>query len=113
LLNILSRHGGVIDDDPSTLDESSEEELINLDDSMLLLTEHATPTPNSLVCDILFRPTELEDISMWDQFEQYEKVREKSVRKKTYQDDDMDTDDNIERETGVCKVIFSVFHLFI
>lgn len=102
----------MIDNDP-TLDEHPEEELIDLDESMLLLTEHATPTPNSLVCDILFRPTELEDVSMWDQFEQYEKVREKRIRKKTHQDDDMDTDEDVERETGGYKVISSIFYSFI
>jgi hypothetical protein len=40
-----------------------------------ILNEHTIPSLNSLVYDILFRPVELEDVPMWDQFVQYEKVR--------------------------------------
>ncbi|KAJ6480819.1 hypothetical protein C8R47DRAFT_1074207 [Mycena vitilis] len=67
------------------------EDLIDLQDSMVLLNEHANPQLNSLIYDILFRPTELENVAMWDQFVQYNKVRIQKG-KTTQDDDDMDVD---------------------
>jgi hypothetical protein len=45
-----------------------EEDVVDLADS-------SAPPLNSLVYDVLFRPAELEDVAMWDQFSLYEKVR--------------------------------------
>ncbi|KAJ7826739.1 hypothetical protein B0H13DRAFT_1736451, partial [Mycena leptocephala] len=78
------------------LEEDPEDDLIDLDDTMVLLNEHTSPPLNSLVYDVLFRPVELENIPMWDQFEQYEKVRKNKGPQED--DDDMDVNDEAEAE---------------
>ena len=69
------------------------EDLIDLADSMVLLNEHSTPLPDSLVYDVLFRPTELEDVPMWDQFSQYEKIK---IRKRGCSNDSHTDADELE-----------------
>jgi hypothetical protein len=74
---------------------------VGLEDSMVLLNEHAIPMLNSLVYDILFRPTELEDIPMWDQCVGYEKIWLSKGKESVQVDDDMDDIDN-DNVLGLC-----------
>ncbi len=55
---------------------------------MVLLNEHITPALNSLVYDVLFRPSELEATSMWDQFALYEKIKIKREKQSEDTDDE-------------------------
>ena len=57
---------------------------------MVILNEHSSPPLHSLIYDILFRPVELEDVPMWDQFGLYEK---NCMTKNKKQSNDEDTDD--------------------
>jgi hypothetical protein len=79
------------DQDENAIDD--QEDLIDLQDTMVLLNEHVSPSLNSLIYDVLFRPLELENISMWDQFALYEK---KKIRKgkQRVEDSDTEADDN-------------------
>jgi hypothetical protein len=56
---------------------------------MVILNERSSPPFHSLIYDILFRPVELEDVPMWDQFSLYEKT---SMTKNNKQSNDEDTD---------------------
>lgn len=56
--------------------------------------------------DVLFRPAELEDVTMWDQFSLYEKFRVPKGK------DILDIDTDTEDDTGACKPTSPV-HLFI
>ncbi|KAJ7362352.1 hypothetical protein DFH08DRAFT_799398 [Mycena albidolilacea] len=96
-------------EETSHLEETDSEEhthdnlvnLVDLEDSMVLLNEQAIPMLNSLVYDILFRLTELEDIPMWDQCVGYEKVQLSKGKESVQVDDDMDDiDDN--NVLGLC-----------
>ncbi|KAJ6498548.1 hypothetical protein C8R47DRAFT_1193970 [Mycena vitilis] len=73
-------------------------DIIDLTDSMTILNEHISPTFNSLVYDVLFRPVELEDVPMWDQFSLYEKIRISQAKKSqsnNNEDSDIEEDDLI------------------
>jgi hypothetical protein len=70
------------------------EDVIDLQDSMVLLNEHATPSLHSLVYDILFRPTALDNIPMWDQCVLYEKVRINKGKKCLQDDNDMEQEED-------------------
>jgi hypothetical protein len=79
-------------------DEDEEDsDIVDLTDSMVILEEHSTPPLNSLVYDVLFRPTEIEDVPMWDQFSLYEKIRKMKGKKNQ---DEEDTDGELEDVIG-------------
>ncbi|KAJ7076839.1 hypothetical protein B0H15DRAFT_573139, partial [Mycena belliarum] len=59
---------------------------------MVILDEHSAPSLNSLVYDILFRPTQLEHVNMWDQFSLYEKIRISGKKKTSAYNDDTDSE---------------------
>jgi hypothetical protein len=99
-LTFFSLNHRVNDNEEEELEDT--EELVDLSDTLVLLNEHVTPSLNSLVYDVLFRPTALENISMWDQFALYEKIR---IGKGKHEDDVNDEDD----EPGM---LFNAYPLF-
>lgn len=78
---------------------------------MVLLTANSTPTLKSLVYDVLFRPAELENIPMWDQFAQYDKVRLKKKGSKPDSDDE-DENDNEDEDEGNKNGIFDFTSIY-
>jgi hypothetical protein len=91
--------GNDVEDEDEQLDA---EDLVDLDDTLVLLcastSEDSQPPLNSLVYDILFRSSALEDVCAWDQFALYEKVRQKKGKGVACESSDSEGDDD---DTGL------------
>ncbi|KAJ7192518.1 hypothetical protein GGX14DRAFT_594600 [Mycena pura] len=104
------------DSPPEGMDESEEDleserhDAVDLSDSLVLLNAGSTaPALNSLVYDILYRPAELQNVPMWDQIGEYEKVRRKK-KKQRIADLEESADDTTEETVSVSTRPELLFH---
>ena len=83
--------------------EADQHDALDLSDSLVLLNAGSTaPALNSLVYDVLYRPAELEDLPMWDQIGDYEKVRQKNKSRESVTSRDSDSEFAEDRANGNC-----------